>query len=211
MAASHLPHHSRIPSQNSAEPKRGLDAPHVVLAPVPPRRLLLTHRHAAPLDPHHRHGVDVVLVEPDLQLGEVARRPLRQPPLLHNLRGRGELRVLAADVPAEDLKLGAHLRAAVGSCGGEELGRGACEGGDARGRRQGLIEFGGRGAEFLGRRDRRRVHAGALAVGLRGRCGRVGGGAGLVDRRARVDFRGGQVLGRVLARCVLDVLAVLVH
>jgi hypothetical protein len=47
-------------------PKRLLDTPDIVLAPVPLRDLLLADRNAAPADPHDRHVVHVVLVKVDL-------------------------------------------------------------------------------------------------------------------------------------------------
>lgn len=185
--------------QDRAEAKGQLDAPHIVLAPVALRHLLLAHGHAAPLDAHDRHAVDVVLVKVDAQRRVVTRRPLLQAPALHNVRGLLELDVGTGDVAVKQLKLAADLGAL------KQLGRRAREGGDALRVGESLVQLVGRGAELFLVGDRCGVDGLAGGrLGCGGRRVRLGGGAG-----GREVFGGGEAARRVGPRGVLDVLAML--
>ena len=186
-----------IINQARHSPECLLDTPHVVFSPVPLRDLLLAHGHAAPSHTHDGDVLDIVLVEVDLQLGEVTLGPLVQPPGLDKPGGLLQFDELARDVAAKELKLAAYLGTL------EHLGRGPCEGGQALGVGEGLVQLGGGGAEFLVVGDSGGVHgASAIALGAF-RRGSLGGRRGL-----GVDFGGGEAAGRVCAGCVLEVFAV---
>ena len=114
-------------------PKRLLNAPDVILAPIPLRDFLLPDGHPAPAHPHDRDVIHVVLVEVDLEAGVVLRGPLVKPPALHNLGWLNELKIFACYVAAEELELSALLGAL------EELWSGASESGDALGVGEGLV------------------------------------------------------------------------
>lgn len=102
----------------------------------------------------------------------MAGRPLLQPPLLHDARRFLERGIFARHVAAEELEVAADVRAF------EEFGRRPREGGEPGRVREGLVELGGRGAEFFGGGHGRGVDEGGLGAGLRCGCCCFGGGGG---------------------------------
>ena len=189
-------------SQYRPKSKRRLNTPHIVLAPISLRRLLLPHRHTLPLHIHHSNGIDIILLELDLQRAEMALRPLRQPPLLLNVRRLFELDKFAGDVAAEDLEFAAGLRAVpgFGRCTGEGcyalwVGEGFEQ--LLRGRAEFLLVGEGCDVDFGG------------GDGCGGEFGfhfiRLG------DRGAGHDFGRAEAGGWIRARSMLDVFAVFLY
>ena len=68
-------------------PKRCLDTPYIVLPPIPPRDLFLTHRHPHPAHPHHSNSIRIILIKDDFQPRIVSLDPLSQSPFLHDFLG----------------------------------------------------------------------------------------------------------------------------
>lgn len=133
-------------------PKCRLDAPHVILAPIPTHHLLLADGDARPLDSHARHVIGIVLIEDDLQGRKVALDPRPQPPFLNDLARRLQGDEFARHVATEERKLAARFGAF------EHDGRSACECCEALRGCEGRVEFFGGRAEFVGHGERRRVH-----------------------------------------------------
>lgn len=91
----------------------------------------------------------------------MARRPLLQPPLLHDLGRFVQLDVFACDVATEELEFTAFVRAF------KHFWRCAGEGCETLGVGEGLVEFSGCGAEFFRVGDGGGVDEGAFRAGLR--------------------------------------------
>ena len=124
-------------------PKCSLNASHIILPPVPPHHLLLPNRHPAPLHPHHRHMVRLVLIEPYRQSREVALDPSAQSPFLHNQRRLLKLFEFARDVAPEEAEFSSWVGTFV------EAGSRSREGCEALRVGEGLVELRGCGAEFV--------------------------------------------------------------
>lgn len=180
-------------------PESLLDAADVVDIPVLLGDILLTNRDAGPGHAHLSDAVDIVLVELDLQRAEVTRGPLGKTPLLLN-QGRGlELGVLAGDVSVEDGELSAHLSAL-------KLARGAAsESSNALGVGEGVVQLLSRGAELVRSGHGSSVDRNLLGGGSGGGCR----GRGFLLGSLRVVLGSSESAGRVDARSVLEVLAVL--
>ena len=148
-------------------PKSSLNTPNIILPPIPPRHLLLSHRHSIPHHPHQRNSIPIVLIEFNLKSTEMTFRPLRQSPLLDNLCRFLELAKLATDVAAEKLEFAAYM------CAFEDFGRCTGEGCKAVGRGEGSVEFGGCSAELFCGSYGCGIHMRAFAGGwpLVGSCG----------------------------------------
>lgn len=108
-------------SQDGTESKGGLDAPHVILIPVPLCWLLLPDWYSLPVHAHDSDSVDIILLELDLERTVVVRRPLGQSPFLLNVGGPLKLHIRSRDITAEDLEFGTLV------CTLEYLRRGARE------------------------------------------------------------------------------------
>lgn len=187
---------SHTNSRKKNTPKSLLDAPDVILQPVPLSNLLLSDRNPRPLDAHDRDMVDVVLVKLDLQLGVVVLGPLVQSPALDDLGRRLQLQVLSRDISPKQLELASLFRAF------EDFGWCSRECGNALRVGKSLVELLGGGAELLVVGHRGGIDDAARA-GLR-----RGDGLGLGPSRCwRVVLRGGEAARGVRAGRVLDVLA----
>lgn len=92
-------------------PESLLDAADVVDVPVLFGHIFLADRNAGPGDTHLGDGINVVLIEVDLESAEVAFRPLRQPPFLDNLLRLVELDKFSVHIAIEDRELSTNLRA----------------------------------------------------------------------------------------------------
>ena len=162
--ASHS-HHTTHPVLDSRHsPKRLLHSPHIIPLPIPLHHLLLSHRHPGPRNAHICHVVNLVLIEDDLLMARMPLRPLRQPPLLHDLCRLVKRHELARHVAVEDREFGARRGAFKDSW------ERTCECREARGIGEGLEQLFSSGAEFVGRRYSRGVHGGrACGLGVRGR------------------------------------------
>lgn len=126
----------------------------------------------------------------------MSRRPLIQPPALHDPPRLLERLVLPTNISTKDLKLAAHLGAL------KQLRLRTRERRDARGVRESGVQLCGRGAELLAGGHGGGVDVGGLVGG--GGWGGSGSGFGGLEVGGRAPSGGGVVGGRVL-----DVLSVL--
>jgi len=121
-----------------------LDAPDIILSPIPLGDFLLSDGDTAPANPHDRDIIHIILVEFNLKAGVMSLGPLVQSPALHDLGGLDELEILTRYIPAEQLELPTLLGALP------NFGGGTREGGDTLGVGEGLVELGSGGPEFFG-------------------------------------------------------------
>lgn len=175
-------------------PESLLDAADVVDVPVLFRHIFLADRNTRPADTHLRDGINVVLIEVDLEGAEVPFRPLRQAPFLDDLLRLVELDKFSTDIAIEDRKLPTNLRPV-------KLTR--CSTGESRdtlGISEGSIHLLSGGTEFIrgsdcggvdsdlvggGRRRGLRNRASTLgSLGIGGWCSKTAGG---VNARSMLD------------------------
>ncbi|RBQ99469.1 hypothetical protein VDGD_20080 [Verticillium dahliae] len=178
-------------------PEGALDAVHIVLLPVALGDVLLANRNAGPGHAHQGNVVDVVLVELNAQLGEVASGPLLETPALHDPLGGLQLQVLARDIAIKELELAALLGTL------KHLRRRTGKGSNATGISEGLVQLVGRGTELSCLIQGNSVHDASI-VGLSG-----GLGCRLGSACRRMHLGGGEAAGWVGPRRVLDILAML--
>lgn len=180
-------------------PESLLNAADIVHVPVLLGDILLSDRNAGPRNTKLSDAVDIILIEVDLLCTEVALRPLRKTPLLHDLLGLVERDELASDIAVEDSELAADLGAL------ELAWHAARECRDALCVREGGEQFAGGGAELI-----RGSHGGCVDGDVAG----LGGGGllrgwGIGGLGMGVDVGLGEAAGGVDAGGVLEVLAVL--
>lgn len=140
-------------------PKSGLNTPDIILPPIPSRHLLLSHRNSIPIHAHRCNGIPLILIKPYLQPAVMPLNPLRQTPFLHNFGRLLKFDELAADVATKKLEFPSNMGAL------EYFGWGACEGRQAIGRGESLVQFYGCGAKFFGGVDRRCIDRGTTLSG----------------------------------------------
>ena len=170
---------------------------HVIFLPVTLSDFLLADGNSTPSHPHDGNTIHVILVQINLEFGEVPGRPLLQSPALYYLGRLLEVQVLATNIAVKDLKLAAFL----GSF--KDLWWRAREGGYPLRVCKGLVHLFGCRSKLLGVCDGRGVD-GLAAVALS-----TGRGSGLCwGRGLSVVFGCGEAAGRIRFSVVLDILAV---